>query len=92
MAWQLSGRSMELCNCKMLCPCWLGPDGRPDQGWCGGTFAFDIERGSSGGVDLTGTRVALSFVWPGNFSQGQVGGSAQRRRKARFEVVGYFQE
>jgi hypothetical protein len=27
MAWQLSGRSMELCSCKMLCPCWLGPEG-----------------------------------------------------------------
>ena len=70
MAWQLSGRSMELCNCTMLCPCWLGPDGQPDQGWCGGTFAFDIERGSSDDVDLTGTKVALSFVWPGNFFGG----------------------
>ena len=27
MSWQMSGRSMELCSCKALCPCWLGPDG-----------------------------------------------------------------
>jgi len=63
MAWQLPGRSMELCSCKMLCPCWLGPEGVPDQGWCGGALGFDIERGSSDGVDLSGTRVALAAEW-----------------------------
>src|SRR5262249_19885483 len=49
MAWQLSGRSVELCSCKMFCPCWLGPEGQPDQGWCGSALAFDIQRGSSDG-------------------------------------------
>ena len=71
MAWQLSGRSMELCSCKMLCPCWLGPEGVPDQGWCGGALGFDIERGSSDGVDLSGTRVAFAAEWPGNFFDGK---------------------
>src|ERR1700746_1830663 len=70
MAWQLSGRSMELCSCKLLCPCWLGPEGVPDQGWCGGALGFDIERGSSDGVDLSGTRVALAAEWQGNFFDG----------------------
>ena len=70
MSWQLSGRSLELCNCRMLCPCWLGPEGQPDQGWCGGGFAFDIERGSSDGVDLSGVQVALGLMWPGNFFGG----------------------
>jgi hypothetical protein len=70
MSWQLAGRSMELCNCNMLCPCWLGPEGKPDQGWCGGAFGFDIEKGSSDGVDLSGTRVALAAQWPGNFFGG----------------------
>ena len=32
MSWKVSGRSIELCSCKMLCPCWLGPDGEPDKG------------------------------------------------------------
>ena len=56
MSWQLSGRSVELCSCKVLCPCWLGPEGTPDQGWCGGTLGFDIQRGISDGIDLDGTR------------------------------------
>ena len=75
MAWQISGRSMELCNCKMLCPCWLGPEGTPDEGWCAGAFGFDIQRGSSDGVDLSGTKVALAAEWPGNFFGG--GGTAR---------------
>jgi hypothetical protein len=59
----------------MMCPCWLGPDGEPDQGWCSGAFGFDIETGTSDGVDLGGTRVALAADWPGNFFRG--GGTAR---------------
>jgi hypothetical protein len=70
MAWRISGRSAELCSCKMMCPCWLGPEGEPDEGWCSGAFAFEIERGQSDGVDLSGTRVALAADWPGNFFDG----------------------
>ena len=70
MSWQVSGRSMELCSCNMLCPCWLGPEGKPDTDWCGGAFAFDIERGNSDGVDLAGTTVAVGALWPGNFFSG----------------------
>ena len=71
MNWQLSGRSMELCSCNMLCPCWLGSEGSPDQGWCGGALGFDIQRGSSDGVDLRGTKVAFTAEWPGNFFAGK---------------------
>ena len=67
MGWQLSGRSVELCSCKMLCPCWLGPEGTPDQGWCGGALGFDVQRGNSDGIDLGGTKVAFTAEWPGNF-------------------------
>lgn len=70
MAWQLSGRSLEFCSCKLLCPCWLGPEGIPDQGWCDGTLGFDIERGNSDGVDLGGTKVAFTAEWPGNIFAG----------------------
>jgi hypothetical protein len=59
----------------MLCPCWLGPDGEPDQGWCDGTFAFDIAEGDADGVDLNGRKVALMAEWPGNFFLG--GGKAR---------------
>ncbi len=70
MAWKVSGQSLELCSCKMLCPCWLGSEGEPDQGWCGGAFAFDIREGNSDGVDLAGTRVVLTGEWPANFFLG----------------------
>ena len=93
MAWQLSGRSIELCNCKMLCPCWLGPEGQPDQGWCGGAFAFDVQRGSSDNVDLSGTKVALSFLWPGNFFGGKgtarcyIGDDAKPEQRRELEAI-----
>lgn len=70
MAWKVSGQSLELCSCKMLCPCWFGPDGDPDQGWCAGAFAFDIQEGNSDGVNLGGSKVAFTAEWPGNFFGG----------------------
>lgn len=75
MSWQVSGRSMELCSCNAMCPCWLGPEGKPDQEWCSAVFGFDIESGSSDGVDLAGTRVVLMAHWPENFFSGN--GSAR---------------
>ena len=54
----------------MLCPCWLGPEGVPDEGWCGGAFAFDVQQGNSDGVNLTGSQVVLLAEWPGNFFGG----------------------
>lgn len=70
MAWTVSGQSIELCSCKMLCPCWLGPEGTPDQGWCAGGFLFDVRQGNSDGVDLRGAKVFLTATWPGNFFNG----------------------
>ena len=47
MGWQLSGRSVELCSCKMLCPCWLGPEGSPDPvAHLVSTFSAAIPRAS----------------------------------------------
>ncbi len=75
MAWEVSGRSLDLCSCKMWCPCWLGPEIEPDEGWCAHTFGFEIRRGSSDGVDLSGTLVAMTGEWPANFFLG--GGKAR---------------
>ena len=75
MAWQVSGRSLDLCSCKMWCPCWLGPEIEPDEGWCAHTFGFEIRQGSSDGVDLSGTTVAFTGEWPANFYAG--GGRAR---------------
>jgi hypothetical protein len=93
MAWQLSGRSVELCSCKMFCPCWLGPEGEPDQGWCGSALAFDIQRGSSDGIDLGGTKVALAAEWPGNFFNGNgtarlyIGNNANAEQQRELEAI-----
>jgi len=69
MAWSLRGQSIELCSCKMLCPCWLGP-AEPDQGWCSGALILDIQQGNSNGVDLGGRKVAFAADWPGDFWSG----------------------
>jgi hypothetical protein len=31
MAWNIKGTMIEFCSCRVLCPCWLGPDTKPDQ-------------------------------------------------------------
>jgi hypothetical protein len=59
----------------MWCPCWLGPEIEPDQGWCAHTFGFEILKGQSEGVDLSGTTAALTGEWPANFFEG--GGKAR---------------
>ena len=93
MAWQVSGRSVELCSCKMFCPCWLGPEGQPDQGWCGSALAFDIQRGSSDAIDLGGTKVALAVEWPGNFFGGNgtarlyIGNNANAEQRRELEAI-----
>lgn len=69
MGWQMSGRWVEMCSCKMYCRCNFGP-AEPDQGWCSGTLAFEIERGNSDGVDLSGAKAALSIQLPGDFMGG----------------------
>jgi hypothetical protein len=69
MAWQLAGQWLESCSCKMMCRCVFGP-AEPDQGWCSGSFAFDIERGTSDGVDLGGTRALLLMDFPGDPTAG----------------------
>lgn len=75
MVWSISGRSLDLCSCRMWCPCWLGPEIEPDQGWCAHTFGFEIEKGKSDDVDLGATKAALTGEWPANFFQG--GGRAR---------------
>lgn len=69
MAWQLDGRLIEACSCKMACPCQLGP-AEPDQGWCSGAFTFSIENGQSDGVDLAGRTVVWLIDLPKDFASG----------------------
>ncbi len=70
MAWRMTGQFHELCSCNMWCPCWLGPEIEPDQGWCGGAILLDIEQGVSDGVNLDGCKAVWLGDWPANFWAG----------------------
>jgi len=68
MAYTLEGRLLEVCNCKTLCPCWVGDD--PDFGTCEGTLAWHFDKGQIDGVDVSGLTFALLCHIPGNILQG----------------------
>lgn len=69
MAWRITGKMLESCSCKMVCPCTLGP-AEPDQGWCSGALVFDIQQGNSDGVNLGGTKIVFAVDLPGDFLSG----------------------
>ena len=46
MAYKLEGSMLEVCNCNVLCPCWIGED--PDQGVCNSALAWHFDTGGGG--------------------------------------------
>jgi len=68
MAYHLEGRLLEVCNCRVLCPCWIGED--PDYGTCDTIVAWHFDRGEVDGVDVGGTTIAMIAHIPGNILQG----------------------
>jgi hypothetical protein len=68
MGYQLEGRLLEVCNCRVLCPCWIGED--PDNGTCDTIVAWKFDKGSIDGVDVSGTTIAAVAHVPGNILQG----------------------
>jgi hypothetical protein len=68
MTYHLEGRLLEVCDCRVLCPCWIGED--PDNGTCKTIVAWHFDKGQVEGVDVSGrTIVCLAHV-PGNILQG----------------------
>ncbi len=68
MSYMLEGSLLEVCDCKVLCPCWIGED--PDNGTCRGTVAHHYTSGRIDDVDVSGlTIVMLGFI-PGNVLDG----------------------
>lgn len=67
MAWTLDGHMTENCSCNMFCPCWFAVQEHMimDQGWCATSITWEIERGQSDGVDLSGRTVAFVADFPG---------------------------
>ena len=72
MAYRLEGRLLEVCDCNILCPCWVGED--PDNGTCQAVQAYCIDQGAIDGVDVSGLTVAEMDDIPGNILQGRIRG------------------
>ena len=68
MGYHLEGRLLEVCNCRVLCPCWIGED--PDNGTCDTIVAWRFDEGQINGVDVAGTTIAVIAHVPGNILQG----------------------
>jgi hypothetical protein len=68
MAYHLEGRLLEVCDCRVLCPCWIGED--PDNGTCDSVLAYHFDKGAIDGVDVTGRTIALVSHIPGNVLNG----------------------
>jgi hypothetical protein len=68
MAYQLEGRLLEVCDCNVLCPCWIGED--PDNGTCDAVVAYHIDKGTVDGVDVSGHTFAGLAHIPGNIFEG----------------------
>ena len=68
MAYRLEGSILEVCNCDVLCPCWIGED--PDQGTCDSVLAYHFDRGFIEGVDVSGLTLAFVAHIPGNVLDG----------------------
>ena len=68
MAYHLEGRLLEVCNCRVLCPRWIGED--PDNGTCDTIIAWHFDKGKINGVDVAGTTIAAIAHVPGNILKG----------------------
>ena len=68
MAYVLEGSILEVCDCEVLCPCWIGED--PDNGTCDSVIAYHVDRGDIEGVDVSGLTMAMVAHIPGNVLKG----------------------
>ena len=77
MAYKLEGSILEVCDCNVLCPCWVGE--KPDNGTCQSALAYHFDRGTIDGLDVSGLTFAVNVFIPGNPLEGN-GGPTLRRR------------
>lgn len=68
MSYHLEGRLLEVCDCRVLCPCWIGED--PDNGTCDSMQAWHIDDGTIDGMTVSGRTVAMVCHIPGNVLKG----------------------
>ncbi|WP_291730637.1 DUF1326 domain-containing protein [Leisingera sp. F5] len=67
--WYIEGRSFGNCNCNYGCPCQF--EDLPTHGNCTGFEVIHIDKGHFGDIDLTGTRAAVLYAWPGPIFEGK---------------------
>ena len=68
MAYHLEKRLLEVCDCRVLCPCWIGED--PDNGTCDSVLAYHFDKGTIEGIDVAGRTLAIVSHIPGNVLNG----------------------
>lgn len=68
MAYQLEGDLLEVCDCNVLCPCWIGEDA--DNGTCDAALAWNVASGTIDGIDVSGLTLAGVVHIPGNILLG----------------------
>lgn len=68
MGYQLEGKLLEVCDCNVICPCWVGED--PDNGTCDAVLAYHIDKGTIDGSDVSGLTLGLLCHIPKNVLAG----------------------
>jgi hypothetical protein len=68
MAWHMTAKYYEACNCELGCPCNM--NGFPSHGKCEGVIGVHVTSGERDGVDLTGAKFAGAVKWPGAIHEG----------------------
>lgn len=68
MAYEIEGKLLEVCTCKILCPCWVGED--PDGGTCDGVLSWHVDKGTINGTDVSGRTFTILTHIPGNILEG----------------------
>jgi len=68
MSYRVRGSILEVCECNVLCPCWIGED--PDNGICRSAISYHYEQGLIDDIDVSGVTVAFAAFIPGNVLKG----------------------
>lgn len=66
--WSFEADFLQACNCDYGCPCEFSAP--PTRGFCEGTGAWRITKGSYGDVPLDGLAVAFAANWPKAIHEG----------------------
>ena len=68
LKWSFEADFLQACNCDYGCPCEFSAP--PTKGFCDGTGAWRIIKGSAGDITLDGLAVAFAAHWPKAIHEG----------------------